>query len=73
MKRNRGAAGGQCDAAETGAEVRERGDLEFDLAVIRERLVVELLLFAHGPHGTHRNAGGEEKDFVFLSVSVSSV
>jgi len=65
---------GQRDAAEAGAEVGERGDLELDLLVIRERLVVErLLLFAHGTHGIHGRGRSEEKDFVFWRISVCSV
>lgn len=40
--------------------------------MIRERLVVELFS-THGTHGTHGRESGEEKDFVFWPVSVSSV
>ena len=66
-------ARGQHDASEPGTEVRESTDLELDFGVIRKRLIAELLLFAHGTHGTHEIAGGEEKDFVFCPDSVSSV
>ncbi len=41
--------------------------------MIRERDVVWFFLVAHGRHGTHGIPRGEEKDFVFCRVSVSSV
>ena len=43
----------------------------FKLRLIRE--VVWFFLVAHGRHGTHGIPRGEEKDFVFCRVSVSSV
>jgi hypothetical protein len=53
---------GQADATEAGPEVRQRRDLEFDLLMIRERIVVVLFLFSHATHETQRKEGGEEKD-----------
>lgn len=46
----------QWDAAEAGAEVGERGDLELDFLVIGERLVVEFLPFLN-----HRGTEDTEK------------
>gem|GEM_PF-4424691 len=37
---------------QAGPEIGERADLQFDLLVIREGLVVEFFLFAHGTHRT---------------------
>jgi hypothetical protein len=63
---------GEFDPPKTDTEIGQSRDFKLDDGVISEGLVVELP-FAHERHGTHENEGGEEKDFVFLSVSVSSV
>lgn len=56
----------QRDATEAGAEVGERGDLEFDFLVIRERLVVEFLLFLN--HETHEIHERDVNEPVFWRV-----